>query len=115
MIVEDEYNTDLKEIEKEMGSSRENGKHLVSDWLEYLSDIIDLGIEMKNIIDNGTLKEKKDMMSRFRSNLIWNEENLSICKASWLKRYIKGRKQVLSQYPWFEPKNNQVNKGKTLI
>ena len=111
MITEEEYNSDLEEIEQKY-SSKTKDEYKVSDWFEHLNDIVDLGTEMKNILDNGTIKEKKDMMSRFRSNLIWDEENLNISKVSWLETYIQGRKQVLSKYPWFEPKNNVENKGK---
>jgi site-specific DNA recombinase len=110
MISEEEYKVDLAELEQKYNN---NGNvSYVSDWFDELNNIVDLGVEMKNIINNGTVKQKKDILSRLRSNLVWDEENLSISNVFWMDTYIKGRKEVLSQYPWFEPRNNLVNKRK---
>lgn len=111
MISEAEYKSDLIDLENKYGPQEKKKQH-VSDWFDNLNKIVDIGLEMKNVIENGTVNEKKDIMSRFGSNLVWNEENLSVSNDSWMDTYIKGRKQVLSKYPWFEPRNNVVNKGK---
>jgi site-specific DNA recombinase len=111
MISEVEFKSDLIDLENKYGSKKNEGK-TVPDWFENLHKIVDVGVEMKNVIENGTVDEKKDMMSQFGSNLIWNEENLNVSSDSWMNTYIKGRKHVLSKYPWFEPRNNLVKKGK---
>ena len=112
MIDEDEYNLDLADLEKKYCPKKNKKQEYVSDWFKELNNIVDLGVEMKNIIEHGTIKEKKEVMSRFRSNLIWNEENLNVSNVSWVNKYIKGRKRILSKYPSFEPRNNVANKGK---
>lgn len=66
-------------------------------------------------MDHGTVKEKKDVLSKLRSNLIWNEEKLNISNKIWIDVYIKGRKKVLSKYPMFEPKNNVGNKEQNAL
>lgn len=111
MITEEEYKSDLEEIESKAKKSKAKNIELV-DWFSELNNIVDLGVDMRDIIKHGTVKEKKEFMSRFRSNLIWNEENLNVSNASWIDRYINVRKRILSEYTPFEHRNNVVNKGK---
>ena len=107
MITEEEYRSDLAGLQQ---VSKTVETPYVKNWFEKLEDIIDLGVEFQNIIENGTIKEKKEVLSRLGSNLIWDEENLSISNEKWMDAYINGRKRVLSKYPMFEPKNNVGNK-----
>lgn len=111
MISEEEYKSDLVELESKYSNKAEE-KIQVEDWFKELHNIIDVGLEMKNIIKNGTVKDKKEFMSRFRSNIVWNEENLNVSNVSWIDRYINVRKRILSEYTPFEHRNNVVNKGK---
>ncbi len=111
MINEEEYNSDLAEIELKQNKKKDERIEVV-DWFKELHNIVNLGVEMKNVIENGTVKEKKELMSRFRSNLVWNEENLNVSNVSWINKYINGRKRILAKYSPFEPENNLVNKGK---
>jgi len=59
---------------------------------------------------NGTQEEKKSLLNKFPSNLVWNEQILSVYKPKWLLAFEKGRKKILLKNTLVEPRNNLVNK-----
>ena len=54
---------------------------------------------------------KKQALEILSPNLVWNEKNLNVLRAKWMKAFIEGRKEVLSKYPQFEPEKSVDFKG----
>jgi len=99
-ITDLEYEEDKRELEQQLLKSEKEPKQI--DWLKQAQEVLDLGVELQNIIENGTVEEKRTILSRLGSNLIWNEEKLSI---------INSLKRVKNDISVFEPRNYGSIKG----
>ncbi len=108
IITEEEYRIDLSQIEEKHKTQASTPEPI--DWYSKIDDTISIGEHMQNILENGSVEQKREFMAKLGSNLVWDEENLSVINPKWLDIYIKGRKQVLSEKEWFEPRNNVGNK-----
>lgn len=67
---------------------------------------MDLGLECKNVFENGSLKDKKETIIKSTSNLIWDEEKVYITRPKWLNTYIAGIKRLKSETNHIEPNSN---------
>ncbi len=109
LISEVEFKADYQEIifkEQDFESSKTH----FNDYYDELEALLDLCSGFITVMEKGTQQEKKDLLSRFPSNLIWDEEILSVHKPKWLLAFEKGRKTFLLKNTLVEPKNNLVNK-----
>ena len=75
------------------------------DWFNNTLDIADLTKEFVDIMKSDAIKPKRSVLSRFGSNLIWNEEKVSIINKKWIDVLVDGLKEARSKKPQFEPKN----------
>ena len=73
--------------------------------------ITDLIEKDKEIIENGTPEAKRNFLSELGSNLVWNDEKLSIYSRKSIEKLIEGIKRIKLEFPKFEPKNYQVPQG----
>jgi hypothetical protein len=102
-ITDEEYKLDLDFIKAQYKDIDEVTEAI--DWYSEMMKITDIFEEDKTILVNGTLEAKRDLLSRLGSNLVWNDEKLSIyCKRS-INILIEGIKRIRVEYPKFEPKN----------
>ncbi len=76
-----------------------------TNWLSKANEIIDLNLEFASVMKSDNTQAKREVLSRLGSNLIWNEEKLSICNAKWLDTLIHGLKLAKTKNPRFEPRN----------
>jgi len=111
LISKEEFETDYREIEKQEQDYDKSINHF-KDYYSELDNLLNLCASFIKIMKNGSQKEKKELFSRFPSNLVWNEQKLSIYKPKWLKAFEKGRKMILLKYGSVEPENQPINKGK---
>ncbi|MEI9966953.1 MAG: hypothetical protein WDN67_05030 [Candidatus Moraniibacteriota bacterium] len=67
--------------------------------------VADLTREFVTIMESDDIKAKRETLTEFGSNLIWNEEKLSIINKEWANILAKGLKEARCQNPRFEPRN----------
>ena len=108
IITDEEYIKDLALLEKRVPAV-ENQKR---DWAETMSEIVDLGLDCKEMFEKGDVKSKKKVLFKSQSNLIWNEENLYIVRPKWLDKYVETIKQVKNETYTVEPNSIEKNPNK---
>jgi len=110
MISKEEFQHDLKKLEKNLSSQKTKCEY-VQNWYEKMEDFLDTVSHFGNIIKKGSYSDKRQALEVLCPNLEWDEEKLLIYKGNWLKIYCEGRKEVLQEYPMFEPENNEKIQG----
>lgn len=104
LIKREEYEHDIQIIQVEIKKIQENSQKSVN-WAEEAEKIIDLGLELKNILKNGTVTAKREVLSKLGSNLIWDEEELFISNTKPIQILIDGLEWAREKNPRFEPEN----------
>ena len=54
------------------------------------------------------MQSKRNVLSKLSSNLVWNEEKLSIYNSKEINKLVEGINGIKSKIPKFEPKNYQA-------
>jgi hypothetical protein len=93
----------LEELNREIASG--NVKKTKVAWFETAIEIADLTQEFVAIMESDDVKSKRATLSQFGSNLIWNEEKLSIINKKWTNVLAEGLKEAKCEKPQFEPRN----------
>jgi site-specific DNA recombinase len=75
------------------------------DWEAKANEIIDLNVEITETLTNGTIMEKRELLTKLGSNLTWNEEKLNVFNRISIQTLIDGLKNARSKKPQFEPRN----------
>jgi len=104
IIEREEYEHDIKKFGAEIENLKENSKNQ-GNWIQEAEKIIDLGLEMKKIIKNGTITAKREILSRLGSNLLWDEKELSICNTKPIQILIDGLIWARQKNNKFEPES----------
>lgn len=104
LIDKQEYEHDISKIKADAEKINKNSQNQVN-WLQEAETIIDLGSEMKKILLNGSIKAKREILSKLGSNLTWDEENLSISNRKPIQILIDGLIEAKRKNPQFEPEN----------
>ena len=99
-----EINNQIAELSKEKPAV---------DWLKKAEEIVDITEVMTGIISGGTVEDKRVYLSRLSSNLIWDEQELSIINTEPIQRLIDGLKQAKAKSRLFEPRFSEALKDKT--
>lgn len=103
-IESQEYEHDIKKINLEIENIKEKSQKQ-SNWLVEAENIIYLGLEMREIIQNGTIQSKREVLSKLGSNLLWDEEELFISNTKPIQLLIDGLLWAKEKNPKFEPRN----------
>lgn len=64
------------------------------DWVEKLEEILDLTSTFKDIIANGNLEAKRNVLTRLGSNWVWNDKELIINNTNTINTLISGIKKI---------------------
>ncbi len=110
LISQQEFKADYQGIILKEQAFESKQTHF-KDYYDELEALLDLCSGLVTVMEKGTQQEKRDLLSRFPSNLVWDEEILSIHKPKWLLAFEKGRKTLLLKNTHVEPKDSLVNKG----
>lgn len=108
-ITDDEYKVDLAALGKQYAMT--GGRESRVDWFSRMNEIVDLTLCAKEVLQNGGTQAKRNILSRLGSNLVWNEESLSIYNSNEVNKLVEGLKYAKQINQEFEPKNCVVNKG----
>ena len=103
-ISDDEYNTDLADIEKRYQHISKKKSADEIDWMAKLNEIANFSESISEVLKNGSLDQKRRILFALGSNLVWNEENLCITWSKSTQALIDGVKGMRVNLPEFEPK-----------
>ncbi len=85
--------------------SSKNNLEIKSSWFDKANEIIDLNLEFVAILKSDDVQAKRRVLGKLGSNLIWDEEKISICNTKWMDALISGLKEAKTKNPRFEPEN----------
>ena len=77
------------------------------------SRAFELSLGIDEIFKNGTVQEKKELLSEIGSNLTIQGKKLNVYNTGVYQKIIDGLLAAKAENPWFEPENCQANKDKT--
>ena len=103
LITEDEYKSDLRDLEERFKTS--NKPTNTFDWTKRANEIIDLSQEFFDVMQNGQLKAKKSLLHRLGTNLVWDEEKVSVIKQKSVEKLFEVVSLMESEFQKSEPKN----------
>ena len=107
-ITDGEYKTDLEALNKRHAvTGRQDG----FDWYSKMSEITDLTLCAKEILEKGSMQVKRNILSKLGSNLTWNGEKLNISNSNAINKLVEGIKRAREIYSKFEPKKFVANKS----
>ncbi len=107
-ITDEEYRKDLESLKKEYTpTSFENGV----DWYSKINEILDLTICTKEVLEKGSIQAKRNILAKLGSNLVWNDENLSIFNSPAINKLVEGIKSTKEVNMKFEPKLSFMEQG----
>jgi hypothetical protein len=112
-ITDYEYKEDLGILQKQYQDTEIENK--TGDYNEEMLSVLDMTTQIKELMSDGTIESKRQILSKLGSNLIWNGDNLYISCSKPIEELIKGIKQIRSEYQEFEPSNFLYNKGSELV
>jgi len=75
-----------------------------------MNEIIDLTLCTKEILQNGTMQAKRNILSKLGSNLVWNEKELFVYNDLAINKLVEGVKSIRAENPEFEPKKISARK-----
>ncbi|MDD5318417.1 MAG: recombinase family protein [Candidatus Pacebacteria bacterium] len=107
-ITDDEYRADVEGLQRQYAQSDDAGN---VDWYSRMNEIVDLTLCMKKVLENGTIQQKRNILSQLGSNLVWNDKELSITNDIAIEKLVEGIKRAKEINPEFEPKNCVVYKA----
>ena len=110
LITQNEYKKDLEDLNTQYSISS-NGEKGENYWFDRLNEIVDLTLSLKEDLEGGSVQEKKEVLSTWGSNLVWDDKNLFIYNDSGVNKFVEGVKGMRAKNPQFEPRNYAVNKG----
>lgn len=102
-ITPEEYKSDIQDVDSKLAACSQ--KNEVVDWYSRLNEIIDLTEECVAILKSDDVDSKRKLLLRLGSNLVWDEEKLSIINTKPIQVLIDGLKETKTKNPQFEPEN----------
>lgn len=108
-ITDQEYSEDLVILSKEYKDTKE--EVVVSNWYEEMVGITNIIELLGEVMKKGTFEAKRKILSDLGSNLVWDDEKLSISNKKSINTLVEGIKRIKSEFPKFEPKNYVAIQG----
>ena len=102
--------SDLAALQATYGTTET--KTAKTDWFKEMNEIVDLTQSVKEIFESDDFEEKRSIMAKLGSNLVWNEKTLNVYNRKSIQKLVDGIKEIRQKYGEFEPKNYLANKGK---
>ncbi len=102
-ITNSEYGEDLIKLEKEYSDTKEEIGDAKINWIDKLDKIISVSKIARDTILNGTYNEKRQLLSDFSPNLVWDEEKLLINNNYLINKIIVAIKVSNQEFAKYEP------------
>jgi site-specific DNA recombinase len=110
-LSEDDGKAALQDVNAQIAAS--NKTTAKTDWFDCATDIADLTREFVETMQSDVVEAKRSILSRLGSNLVWNEEKVSVINKKWVDVLAAGLREAKFKNPKFEPKYSEANKDKT--
>ena len=107
-ITDDEYASDLEVLKKQYPESTEKKQ---VDWYSRMNEIVDITLCIKKVLEEGTTEQKRNILSKLGSNLVWDDKELIIRNDSGIEKLVESIQRNKELNPEFEPKNEVDFKG----
>lgn len=83
------------------------------DWTKRANEIVDLAQEFVTVMSaKDQIQSKRAILTRLGSNIVWDDEKLSIYFPKPIQALFKGFDEIKSLDGKFEPKKYVVNQGR---
>ncbi|PIR03770.1 MAG: hypothetical protein COV59_03800 [Candidatus Magasanikbacteria bacterium CG11_big_fil_rev_8_21_14_0_20_39_34] len=116
-LIDDEMfikeSTELKAKIKDLQEKVQETEQRAEDWLELTEKAFQFARFAKGNFENGTLEEKKAVLSGLGSNFLLEDQKLAYSPHSYFDPIKKGYKPLEAEYLALEPNKNGLNKAKT--
>lgn len=103
LITEDDYKSDLKDLEERYKTSHKPSNDF--DWTKRANEIIDLSQTFFEVMQNGQMKSKKSLIHKLGTNLVWDEEKVSVIKLKSVEKLFEVVSLMEREFEKSEPKN----------
>ncbi len=100
----DDYKKDAEKIDREVAELKTQSIQR-QDWSIRMREIVDLTQSFVDVLSSDDTKAKRVVLKKFKSNLIWNEEKMSITNAEEFQTLIDGLSAAKQKNIQFEPEN----------
>jgi len=111
LISEEEYLSDMRDVDEARALAAEGRFELREDWLADATDMLNLAVEMENVLLYGTPSAKRQAIKRTCSNLTWDGEKLLLDTTKQANSLISALYAAKAKNPRFEPENCVDTKG----
>ena len=109
LITDHEYQSDLSALTAKYSNLDRKTSNI--DWFKEMNDIVDLTTCIQEIINSDDFNEKRNLLAKLGSNLVWNEEKLNVYSRKSIEKLVEGIKCIKSEFPEFEPKKYAMAQG----
>lgn len=99
----------LKKLKRELRQIEERAE----SWLELTEKVFHLASYAREHFMNGTIEQKKDVLTGLGSNFLLKDKKLTIQVHKWLEPIINNYKDLEDEYLRLEPRNYASTKQKT--
>ena len=79
------------------------------DWFSKAMEMTTIGSEIGLVWKNGSIEDKREVLSKLGSNFLWDEEKLSITNTSEINTLISGYKTIQTKIKESELANTVIN------
>lgn len=107
-ITDEEYREDMESLKN---AHTPTLKENTIDWYSKMNEIVDLTMCNKDVLENGTIQAKRNILSKLGSNLIWNDKELIISNSKSINKLVYGIKLLREGNQKFEPKISFAMQG----
>ena len=109
LFTKEEYLFDLDKINRELFDIR--NVTMPEKWLLTAKGMLSIGAEIVNTFKSDTrIESKRKVLSKFGSNLIWDEKKLIITSIYPIQQLIDGLNEAKAKNGQFEPKTTLADK-----
>ncbi len=96
-ITNEEYKVDLSRINSKYGHIIKHKDTEEINWIDQLNKIADFTVSISEVMKNGSLDQKRNMLFSLGANLVWDEENLCFTWSKGVTALINGIKGIRPQ------------------
>lgn len=99
----------IKKLQQELRETEQRAQ----EWLELTEQVFHFARYAKEHFENGSIEQKKDVLTGLGSNFLLNDQKLDISVHKWLLPIINGYKTLEDEYKMLEPNKLGSTKVKT--
>jgi DNA invertase Pin-like site-specific DNA recombinase len=108
-ITDGEYQSDLGTLTVRYENIEKKAPQ--ADWFKEMNEIVDLTRCAAEIAQSDDFEEKRNLLTKLGSNLVWNEEKLNVYSRKSIEKLVEGIKRTKQINSKFEPSNYFTGKG----